>query len=385
MRAFIGGILLFFLRPAQLGFIRWRLSTLDRKSQILVTKLLVDRRRSPYLDKRRNRVLAPIFGMPMSNTLEPKILDQLLGAVVAQCNQAIAAGTTAQSSITIRGSAGSGNADHTPVVGEFWLIATPGGAGTENQYTNVDIFQVSGSPTATSLTFGSRTVVAVRAVGDVCFVINTTTGISAFGNVPLLQRVFVGLSTAGATATVAAGSDLGALPVTPINITQTGGTFPASGNVIIVSEKGEQNIAYTGLTGSNPTVTQLTGCTGGTGTIDTGDQVFLVPTGATILGSEPTSAGAYARVSLVNNAAAFSAATGSYPATKQNAGTISFPASTAAWSSGATALVMWFLADASTLAGGNVLAYGYLTTPQTVNASGITPSFAASTLTNTLL
>jgi hypothetical protein len=112
--------------------------------------------------------------LPFSNVLEPKLLDQLLGPVVAQANQAISAGTAAQSSITIRGSAGSGNADHTPVVGEFWLIATPGAAGSENQYTNVDVFQVSGSPTATSLTFASRTVVAARAVGDVCFVLNTT-------------------------------------------------------------------------------------------------------------------------------------------------------------------------------------------------------------------
>ena len=82
--------------------------------------------------------------MPFSNVLEPKLLDQLYGCVVAQCNQAISAGTTAQTSITIRGSAGSGNADHTPVVGEFWLIATPGAAGSENQYTNVDVFQCSG-------------------------------------------------------------------------------------------------------------------------------------------------------------------------------------------------------------------------------------------------
>jgi len=377
MKAFIGWFLLLLLRPANLTFARWRLTTLDRKTQSLVLKLLLNRRRTLFS--------AFTFGMPFSNVLEPKLMDQLFGAVVAQGNQVIAAGTAAQSSLTIRGSAGSGNADHTPVVGEFWLVATPGAAGVENQYTNVDIFTVSGSPTATSLTFASRTVVAARAVGDVCFVINTTAGISQFGNVPVLQKVFVGLSVAGAQATVAAGSDLGTLPTTPISITQTGGTFPASGNVIIISEFGEQNIAYTGLTGSNPNVTALTGCSGGTGKIDTGDLVYLVPTAATILTNEPTATGSYARVSVVNNAAAFSAASGTYPSTKQNASTISFPASTAAWSSGATALDVWFIADSSTLAGGNIIAFGYLTTAQTVNASGITPSFAASTLTQTLL
>lgn len=377
MQAFIGGVMLWLLRPVSVSLARHRLRYLDRKTQLLALKLLIGRRRDPRL--------AQIFAMPMSNVLEPKLLDQLLGAVVAQCNQAISAGATAQTSITIRGSSGSGNADHTPVVGEFWLIATPGGAGVENQYTNVDVFQCSGTPTSTSLTFASRTVVAARAVGDVCFVLNTTTGISQFGNVPLIQKGFVGLSTAGATATIAAGSDLATLPTTPINITQTGGTFPASGNVIIVTESGEQNIAYTGLTGSNPSVTQLTGCSGGTGKIDTGDQVYLVPTGATILTNEPTSTGSYARVSVVNNAANFSAATGTYPSQKLNAAAFTFPASTAAWSSGATALMVWFLADSSTLAGGNVLIWGYLTNPQTVNASGITPSFASSAITQTLL
>ncbi len=311
--------------------------------------------------------------IPISNVLEPKILDQLFGPVVAQCNQAISAGTTAQTSITIRGSAGSGNADHTPVVGEFWLIATPGAAGSENQYTNVDVFQVSGTPTATSLTFASRTVVAARAVGDVCFVLNTTTGLSAFGNVPLLQKVFVGLSTTGAQTTIAAASDLAALPQGTITVASTTG-FAASGNIIIVSEKGEQNIAYTGTT-----ATTFTGATGGTGTIDTGDTVYQVPTAATILSNEPTSTGGYARVAVVNNAANFGAATGSYPASKNNATQITFPQSTAAWSSGATGLDIAFLADSSTLAGGNIITWWYVSPAQTVNAANITPNLPATT------
>lgn len=377
MQALIASVVLWFLRPVSVAFARWRLSTLDRKTQLVVARLLIGRRRDPRL--------AMVFGMPFSNFAEPKLLDMLLGSVVAQCNQAISAGTTAQTAITIRGSAGSGNADHTPVVGELWLIATPGTGGTINQMTNWDIFTVSGTPSATSLTFASRTVVAARAVGDYCFVLNTTTGPTANGNVLLNNTVYVGLSTSGATATIAAGSDLGALPTTPISITQTGGTFPASGNVIIVSEKGEQNIAYTGLTGTNPNVTALTGCTGGTGTIDTGDQVYLVPTAATILTNEPTSTGGYARVAVLNNATNWSASTGTYPASKTNGTAVTFPASTAAWSSGATALTVFFIADSSTLAGGNVLAWGYLTTPQTVNASGITPSFASSALTATAL
>lgn len=299
--------------------------------------------------------------------------------MVAQANQSIAAGTTAQTSLTIRGSAGSGNADHTPVVGEFWLVATPGAAGSENQYTNVDVFTVTGSPTATSLTFASRTVVATRAAGDVCFVLNTTTGLSAFGNVPLLQKVFVGLSTAGAQTTIAAGSDAAALPQGTINVVSTTG-FASSGNIIVVSEKGEQNIAYTGVTG-----TSFTTCTGGTGTIDTGDVVYAVPSAATILAAEPTATGSYARVAVVNNAANWSAATGSYPATKVNGATFTFPASTAAWSSGASALAICFLADSSTLGAGNILLWGYASPAQTVNAASITPSVASSSFTQTVL
>lgn len=317
--------------------------------------------------------------MPFSSFFEPKVLDSLLGACVAQINQAVASGTAATSSLTIRGSAGSGNADHTPVVGEVWVAVTPGAVGSENQYTNWEVYQVSGSPTATSLTFASRTTTSTRAVGDLCFVLNTTTGLSPFGNIPLLGKVFAGLSTAGAQATIAAGSDTNTLPQGTINITQTGGTFPTSGNVIIVTELGEQEIAYTGITGSNPNVTALTGCTGGTGKVDTGDTLYLVPTAATILTNEPTSTGSYARVALVNNAANFAAATGSYPASKNNANQITWPQSSAAWSSGATALDIAFLADSSTLAGGNIITWWYVSPAQVVNNANITPNLPAAT------
>lgn len=292
---------------------------------------------------------------------------------MAQINQAVAAGTAATSSLTIRGSAGSGNADHTPVVGEVWLAVTPGAVGSENQYTNWEVYQVSGSPTATSLTFASRTTTSTRAVGDLCFVLNTTTGISAFGNVPLLGKIFIGLSTAGAQTTVAAASDLAALPQATITVASTTG-FATSGNIIIVSEKGEQNIAYTGTT-----ATTFTGCTGGSGTIDTGDTVYAVPTAATILAAEPTSTGAYARVALTNNAASFAAATGTYPASKNNANQINFPQSTAAWSSGASPLDIAFSADSSTLAGGNIITWWYVSPAQVVNNANITPNLPAAT------
>lgn len=373
MKAIIGWFLLLLLRPVSISLARWHLDSLDRRTQILTAKIL--------LGRRQNRYSGFIFGMPISAYAEPKLLDSIFGAAETQCNSTISAGTAAQTTFNLRGTIGSGNSDVTPSNNELWLFYTPGSGATQNQMSNVDVFLATGG-TATTITFASRTVVAARAIGDFGFRLGTT---SSFLRYLFLNTVYVGMSTAGATATIAAGSDLAALQVTPINITQTGGTFPASGNVIIVSEKGEQNIAYTGLTGSNPSVTALTGCTGGTGTIDTGDTVYLVPTSAAILAAEPTATGSYARVSVINNPANFSAASGSVPAQKVNAATITFPASSAAWSTGATALMIYFIADVSTLAGGNLLAYGYMTNPQTVNASGITPSFAASAVVQTLL
>jgi hypothetical protein len=269
--------------------------------------------------------------------------------------------------------------DITPISGEIYLIVTPGSGATANQYTNWDVFQATGG-TGTTITFASRTVVAARAVGDYIFRIGTTT---SFDRHLFLNTVYVGLSTVGGQTTVAAASDLAALPQATLNVATTApavGAFPASGTLLVDSSNGLQTVTYTGTTG-----TTFTGCAGGTGTVDTGSVVLLAPTQATILSNEPSSTGGYARVAVVNNAANFSAATGSVPATKVNAATLTFPASTAAWSSGATALDLFFIADVSTLGGGNVLAYGYLTTAQTVNASGITPSFAASALTATLL
>ena len=56
----------------------------------------------------------------------------------------------------------------------------------------------------------------------------------------------------------------------------------------------------------------------------------------------------------------------------------------AAWSTGATNLVTAFLADVSTLAGGNIIALGTLGTAQAVNAANITLSFASAAFTISL-
>jgi hypothetical protein len=104
---------------------------------------------------------------------------------------------------------------------------------------------------------------------------------------------------------------------------------------------------------------------------------------ATVLAAEPSSTGSYARVSVTNNATNWPAASGTNPASKSNGTAITFPTSTAAWSSGATALQTFFVADASTLGGGNILLKGALTANQTVNASNIAASFAIGQLSAT--
>jgi hypothetical protein len=107
-------------------------------------------------------------------------------------------------------------------------------------------------------------------------------------------------------------------------------------------------------------------------------------TQSNLLSGEPTSTGSYARVVVPNTQANFPIATAATPSVLTAGGPFSFAASTAAWSTGATNLQTMFFADASTLAGGNIIAWGPLGTAQAVNASGITLSFASAAITITL-
>jgi hypothetical protein len=108
-------------------------------------------------------------------------------------------------------------------------------------------------------------------------------------------------------------------------------------------------------------------------------------TQANVLTGEPTSSNGYARIAVLNNRANFPIATAASPSVLTAGGPFSFPASSGGgWSTGATNLIQMFIADASTLAGGNVLAFGALGTPQAVAAAGITLSFASGAITVTL-
>jgi len=72
----------------------------------------------------------------------------------------------------------------------------------------------------------------------------------------------------GIATTIAAGSNGVSLPQGTINVASTT-NFPTSGTIFVYTSTGTQTVAYTGLNAG----TQFTGCTGGTGTMSTGNNV----------------------------------------------------------------------------------------------------------------
>ncbi|NUQ95273.1 MAG: hypothetical protein HOY79_01480 [Streptomyces sp.] len=71
--------------------------------------------------------------------------------------------------------------------------------------------------------------------------------------------------------TIAAGSNNVALPAGTVNVVSTAGMATA-GQATILTSAGAQQVAYTGITGN-----QLTGCSGGVGTMYTGNKVTQYP------------------------------------------------------------------------------------------------------------
>lgn len=85
------------------------------------------------------------------------------------------------------------------------------------------------------------------------------------------------------------------------------------------------------------------------------------------------SGGSYARVAHGPSDATWSAGTATN-GTTQNVGAITFPAPTSSWGT-VTHFGIW---DA--ISGGNLICYGALTTPKTINGGDAAPSFADSAL-----
>lgn len=244
--------------------------------------------------------------MPMGTATEPKILDQIFGCAIAQMNQNITAPLATQTSLTVQGSAGSGGIDVAIPANSYIVIGTPGTGATLNNYTHVDVIQVTSlaNAGATSLVIASQTISKNRAVGDYIFLLGSTTSQN-----PILfpNTLYLGLSTQ----------------------------------------------SFSGATDAN-------------------------------LKSNEASGGGYARIPVLNNNANFPDASGSAPASSSLATAFSFPTSSGAWSSSAT-LNTGFVADSSTLGGGNIIWYGQLNPTVTVSAASTTVTFGVGSITLSLL
>jgi hypothetical protein len=139
------------------------------------------------------------YNVPLGNALEPVVLDQLFGNLVGQVNQVISAPAATTTTITVMGSAGSGNMDITAAANQIFVLATPsaaigGGSTSPNEYTNVDVITASTGSTGTSIHIASQTIGKSRAVGDAIFLFGSTTA-----DVPIYTptTLYLGLSTRG--------------------------------------------------------------------------------------------------------------------------------------------------------------------------------------------
>ena len=99
-------------------------------------------------------------------------------------------------------------------------------------------------------------------------------------------------------------------------------------------------------------------------------------------GNAEPSTGAYARVTFTNNTTNWGAAGSS--SERSNAVAITFPESTAAWSGGSNLTYFTIWDHATNTAAANLVAYGALDTARSVDAAGITLSFAIGALDITL-
>lgn len=111
-------------------------------------------------------------------------------------------------------------------------------------------------------------LVANQPVG--CY-INDIPYVTGTGAMNGNRFVGCGLRSITPATTIATGSNGVTLPQATINVAATSSGF-TSGLVYISSSAGIQEVTYTGVTG-----TTLTGCSGGTGTIATGDSVVARP------------------------------------------------------------------------------------------------------------
>lgn len=167
----------------------------------------------------------------------------------------------------------------------------PYGWGTGNLITGA-LTGATVTQVGTTLEYRSEVVIAKAA--------NETSGIIAFGNFePVgdnaqMFSVLAGQAQAtatvfpgGITTTIAVGSNNVSLPQATINVASTTSFAAGPGTIYVVTTNGPQAVTYTSTSGGN----QFTGCSGGTGTMNTNNAVGNFPTFAYIalgVGTGPT-------------------------------------------------------------------------------------------------
>ena len=126
----------------------------------------------------------------------------------------------------------------------------------------------SGLFVITALQRGNTTTIAAgsnnASLPQATINVASTTGFPASGT------FFVGANTITAQggATIASASNNVSLPTGTINVSPDTNAFPASGTMLVVTSAGVQTVTYT-----SKNSTQFLGCTGGTGTMLTGNAV----------------------------------------------------------------------------------------------------------------
>ena len=186
-----------------------------------------------------------------------------------------------------------------------------------------------------------------------------TPGSGATQNQYTAPHAFV-LTNSAATSLTIASQSIG-LQISVGDFIFLGGSSSAGGATTTEGVQAHWNTLYVGLSTATYTSSQ-----------------------ASILSGEPTSSGSYARIVVVNNQTNFPLPTAASPSVLTVAAPQNFAASTSSgWSTGASNLNSLFIADASTLAGGNVIAVGALGTPQAVASAGVTLSITSLTIAMT--
>lgn len=257
---------------------------------------------------------------PFAQYSEQAILNGMFGNCCGAVKTAISAGATAQTSIATGNAAAWINGGRTGSV-----------SGNMDQTPNSTAFIQTGTPGSTPN-------------------FNTYTAPHSFL-----------LTASSATALTIASQSIG-LAISAGDFIFLGGSSSAGGSTTAGGPMWMLNTVWLGLT----------------------TQAVSGATQANVLSGEPTSTGSYARVAVPNTQANLPIATAASPSVLTSGAAFSFPASTAAWSTGSTNLVQLFIADSPTLAGGNVLAFGALGTAQAVNAASITLQVTSGGLTISL-